>query len=234
MAQELQQLSQARAQFLSRVSHELRTPLTIIKGFCVTLLRESPAPDQQRSLQVIDKQTDYLTRLVTDLLELSRSQAGSLQLQVQSVDLVDLAQEVVGSLRPRASEKNINLFMGKGTERAVAEIDLERIRQVMYNLLDNALKHTDPGGKVKLSIEADDAKVSIQVRDNGRGIPSDKLSYVFDSFFQVEPQAPGAGLGLTVVKELVEAHGGTVLVESEVGKGATFTVSLGIERRLHE
>jgi signal transduction histidine kinase len=234
MAQELQQLSQARAQFLSKVSHELRTPLTIIKGFCVTLLRESPPLDQQRSLQVIDQQTDYLTRLVTDLLELSRSQAGSLQLQVQSVDLVDLAQEVVESLKPRASEQNINFFMEKGTERAVAEIDLERIRQVMYNLLDNALKHTDPGGKVKLSIEADDAKVTIQVRDNGRGIPSDKLPYVFDSFFQVEPQAPGAGLGLSVVKELVEAHGGTVSVESEVGKGATFTVSLGIERRLHE
>jgi signal transduction histidine kinase len=105
MAQELQQLSQARAQFLSKVSHELRTPLTIIKGFCVTLLRESPPPDQQRSLQVIDQQTDYLTRLVTDLLELSRSQAGSLQLQVQSVDLVDLAQEVVESLKPQAGEK---------------------------------------------------------------------------------------------------------------------------------
>ena len=229
MAQELQQLSQARAQFLSKISHELRTPLTIIKGFCVTLLRESPPPDQQRSLQVIDQQTDYLTRLVTDLLELSRSQAGSLQLQVQSVDLVDLAQEVVESLKPRASEQNINLFMEKGTERAVAEIDLERIRQVMYNLLDNALKHTDPGGKVKLSINADDAGVTIQVKDNGRGIPSDKLPYVFDSFFQVEPQAPGAGLGLTVVKELVEAHGGTVSVESEVGRVSTFTVSLGIE-----
>jgi signal transduction histidine kinase len=229
MAQELQQLSQARAQFLSKVSHELRTPLTIIKGFCVTLLRESPPPDQQRSLQVIDRQTDYLTRLVTDLLELSRSQAGSLQLQVQSVDLVDLAQEVVESLKPRAGKQNINLLMKKGTESAVAEIDLERIRQVMYNLLDNALKHTDPGGTVKLSIEADDAKVTIQVRDNGHGIPSDKLPYVFDSFFQVEPQAPGAGLGLAVVRELVEAHGGTVSVESEVGKGSTFTLSLGSE-----
>jgi signal transduction histidine kinase len=229
MAQELQQLSQARAQFLSKVSHELRTPLTIIKGFCVTLLRESPPPDQRRSLQVIDQQTDYLTRLVTDLLELSRSQAGSLQLQIQSVDLVDLAQEVVESLKPRAGEQSINLSMEKGTESAVAEIDVERIRQVMYNLLDNALKHVDPGGKVKLGIDADDAKVAIQVRDNGRGIPSDKLPYVFDGFFQVEPQAPGAGLGLTVVKELVEAHGGTVSVESEVGKGSIFTVSLGIE-----
>jgi signal transduction histidine kinase len=234
MAQELQQLSQARAQFLSKVSHELRTPLTIIKGFCVTLLRESPPPDQQRSLQVIDQQTDYLTRLVTDLLELSRSQAGGLELQVQSVDLVDLAQEVVESLKPRAGEQNINLSMEKSTESAVAKIDLERIRQVMYNLLDNALKHTDSGGKVKLSINADDARVTIQVRDNGRGIPSDKLPYVFDSFFQVEPQAPGAGLGLAVVKELVEAHGGTVSVESELGKGATFTVSLRMERRPHE
>jgi len=229
MAQELQQLSQARAQFLSKVSHELRTPLTIIKGFCVTLLRESPPPDQRRSLQVIDQQTDYLTRLVTDLLELSRSQAGSLQLQVQSVDLVDLAQEVVESLKPRAGEQSINLSMEKGTESAVAQIDVERIRQVMYNLLDNALKHTDPGGRVKLSIDADDTKVTIQVRDTGRGIPSDKLPYVFDGFFQVEPQAPGAGLGLAVVKELVEAHGGTVLVESGVGKGSTFAVSLGIE-----
>jgi two-component system sensor histidine kinase ResE len=104
----------------------------------------------------------------------------------------------------------------------------------MYNLLDNALKHTDSGGKVKLSINVDDARVTIQVRDNGRGIPSDKLPYVFDGFFQVEPQAPGAGLGLAVVKELVEAHGGTVSVESELGKGATFTVSLRMERRPHE
>lgn len=227
MAQELQQLSQARAQFLSKVSHELRTPLTIIKGFCVTLLRESPPPDQQRSLQVIDRQTDYLTRLVTDLLELSRSQAGSLQLQIQSVDVVDLAQEVVESLKPRAGEQNINLLMAKGTESAMAEVDVERIRQVMYNLLDNALKHTDPGGKVTLSIHTDDTRITIQVKDNGRGIPSEKLPYVFDSFFQVEPQAPGVGLGLAVVKELVEAHGGTISVESEAGKGSTFTVSLG-------
>jgi two-component system sensor histidine kinase BaeS len=229
MAQELQQLSQARAQFLSKVSHELRTPLTIIKGFCVTLLRESLPPDQQRSLQVMDQQTDYLTRLVTDLLELSRSQAGSLQLQAQSVNVVELAQEVVESLKPRAREQNVHLLMEKGTESAMAEIDVERIRQVMYNLLDNALKHTDPGGKVKLSIEANDTKVTIQVRDNGRGIPSDKLPHVFDSFFQVEPQTHGAGLGLAVVKELVEAHGGTVAVESEVGKGSTFTVSLEME-----
>jgi signal transduction histidine kinase len=229
MAQELQQLSQARAQFLSKVSHELRTPLTIIKGFCVTLLRESPPPDQQRSLRVMDQQTDYLTRLVTDLLELSRSQAGSLQLQTQSIDLVDLAQEVIESLKPRAREQNIHLSMEKGTESAVAEIDVERIRQVMYNLLDNALNHTDPGGKVKLSIDANDAKVTIQIRDNGRGIPSDKLPYVFEGFFQVEPKAPGAGLGLAVVKELVEAHGGTVSAESEMGKGSTFTVSLEME-----
>jgi signal transduction histidine kinase len=115
----------------------------------------------------------------------------------------------------------------------VAEVDVERIRQVIYNLLDNALKHTDPGGKVKLSMEAEDAQVTIQVSDNGRGIPSDKLPYVFNSFFQVKPQAPGAGLGLAVVKELVEAHGGTVSVESEVGKGSTFTVSLGMEGRPH-
>ncbi len=114
MAAELQHLSQARAQFLSKVSHELRTPLTIIKGFCITLLRQSPPAEDVRSLQIIDQQTDYLTHLVTDLLELSRLEAGRLRLQRQQVDFVALAGEVVESLEPRAEKQGVALSLSNG------------------------------------------------------------------------------------------------------------------------
>ncbi len=230
MAEELQHLSRARAQFLSKVSHELRTPLTIIKGFCLTLLRQSPPAEDVRSLQIIDQQTDYLTHLVTDLLELSRLEAGRLKLHRQRIDFVALVREIMESLGPRAKEQNVAfsvaLSMEGGTDGVMFEVDPQRMRQVLYNLLDNALGHTNSGGEVRLGLEVDGERVVVQVQDNGEGIPAEKLPYVFDRFFQVDPARSGAGLGLAVVKELVEAHGGTASVESEVGRGSTFTISL--------
>jgi signal transduction histidine kinase len=227
MAEELQHLSQARAQFLSKVSHELRTPLTIIKGFCVTILRQPPEEDI-RSLQIIDQQTDYLTHLVTDLLELSRLEAGRLKLQRQRLDLVALVGEVVESLGPRAKEQGITLSMEAHPDCVMFDVDPQRMKQVLYNLLENALRHTNAEGEVRLGLEMHEARVIVQVQDHGEGIPAAKLPYVFDRFFQVDPARSGAGLGLAVVKELVEAHGGTVLVESELGQGSTFTISLPI------
>ncbi len=119
------------------------------------------------------------------------------------------------------------LFLMEGlTDGVMLEVDPQRMKQVLYNLLDNALRHTHSGGEVRSRLEVDGDKLIIQVRDDGEGIPAEKLPYVFERFFQVEPTRGGTGLGLAVVKELVEAHGGTVSVESELGQGATFTISL--------
>jgi signal transduction histidine kinase len=232
MAEELQALSQVRAQFLSKVSHELRTPLTIIKGFCVTLLRKPRLPEQERALQIIDQQTDHLGRLVADLLELSRLDAGALQLDLKETDLVALAREVMESLIPRAEDKELELRMEAMQDKIEIHVDPERVRQILDNLLDNALKYTASGGFVRLRIEDDEDRVMIQVSDTGEGIPPEKLPHIFERFYQVDAQrAGGAGLGLAVVKELVEAHGGQVWAESELGKGSIFTIVLSKTNR---
>jgi len=225
MAEELQALSQVRAQFLSKVSHELRTPLTIMKGFCVTLLRKPRLPEQEHALRIIDQQTDHLSRLVADLLELSRLEAAALRLDLRDIDLVALAGEAVESLRPRAEDKGLELRMEAWEDGIHISVDPQRLRQILDNLLDNAFKHTASGGLVQLGIEDDEDRVIIRISDNGEGIPHDRLPHIFERFYQVDAQkAGGAGLGLAVVKELVEAHGGQVWAESEPEKGSTFTV----------
>jgi len=226
MAAELQNLSETRGKFLSNVSHELRTPLTIIKGFALTLDQEIADSSQRRSLHIIDEQTDHMTHLVEDLLAISRLQTGDLKLERRKVDLGQLGKRVMETLAARASHEGIHLSYQANGKDLVAEVDEQRLRQVLYNLLDNALKHTYADGHVSLTIERQGDLIGLSVEDDGVGIPLDKLDHVFDRFFQVEPGKKGAGLGLAVVKEVVEIHNGTVRAESWPGKGATFSIEL--------
>ncbi|MEW6232006.1 MAG: ATP-binding protein [Chloroflexota bacterium] len=230
MASELQRLSAVRAEFLSKVSHELRTPLTIIKGFTVSMLREAASPARRRQLEVVDSQVDHLTGLVEDLLDLSRLDAGTLRLRRESMDLVRISQEAVDVTKPKAQMKNITLNYRAGAPSIEALGDPHRVKQIIDNLLDNALKHTEPGGRITVEVTARNSEAVIKVADTGLGIPRESLPYVFDRFYQVYSQRKaGAGLGLAVVKELTEAHGGRVEVESEIGAGSTFTVVLPIQ-----
>lgn len=226
MAAELQRLSETRAEFLSNVSHELCTPLTIIKGFTITLGQEIAAPSQRRVLEIIDQQTDHLTRLVDDLLILSRLEAGGPSLETRQVDLAALGRQVVESLSARARQAGLHLGFETEDGLAPAKVDVQRLQQVLYNLLDNAFKHTPAGGHVVLTVSRRKEEVCLAVRDDGEGIPADKLPHIFERFFQVELGSGGVGLGLAVVKEVVEAHGGVVGVESAVGRGTTFVVRL--------
>ncbi len=227
MAAELGQLAQARANFLSKVSHELRTPLTIIKGFAVTLLRSSENPEQQRYTKIIEQQADQLTMLVDDLLELSRLDTGRFEPRPRGLQLGELVEMAVDSQLPRAETQGVQLSYQEQcrAEDAVVRIDPQRTRQIVDNLLDNALKHTPPAGRITVQVGSQDGCVNLTVADTGAGIPAGALPHIFERFFQADPTKPGAGLGLVVVKELAEAQGGQVAVQSTLGEGSTFTVS---------
>lgn len=229
MASELQALSKVRTEFLSKVSHELRTPLTTIKLVTATLLRRRKLPDQERPLQIIDQQTDHLTRLVSDLLELSRLDTGRLDLQMASVDLVALATDVLERLQLHAQNKDIDLSFDTQVTSVFVRVDQQRMMQILDNLIDNALKHTALGGSIEVRVDQVGNTAELQVRDTGMGISKESLPRIFERFYQADPQrTTGAGLGLAVVKELVEAHGGTISVESTIGVGSTFTIVLPI------
>ena len=229
MASELQALSKVRTEFLSKVSHELRTPLTTIKLVTATLLRRRKLPDQERPLQIIDQQTDHLTRLVSDLLELSRLDTGRLDLQMASVDLVALATDVLERLQLHAQNKDIDLSFDTQVTSVFVRVDQQRMMQILDNLIDNALKHTPSEGSIEVRVEQVGNTAELQVRDTGMGISKESLPRIFERFYQADPQrTTGAGLGLAVVKELVEAHGGTISVESTIGVGSTFTIVLPI------
>jgi len=231
---ETEEASRLKDEFLMTVSHELRTPLTAIAGWAQML--ESGILDERQkaaAMQTIARNARMQTRLVEDLLDMSRIIGGKLRLDVRAIDLEDLLQQAVESVQPAADAKRVVLeaVFGRGTTAIVA--DAERLQQVLWNLLTNAIKFTPSGGRVEVRLEASDGAVDIIVRDTGSGIAPEFLPHVFERFRQADGGSRrrhgGLGLGLAIVRHLVELHGGTVRAESEgEGRGATFVVRLPI------
>jgi signal transduction histidine kinase len=219
-------------QFTADASHELRTPLAVLKVQAQSAL-SSGALDSEGAALVRSQleEIDRLKLMVEDLLTLSRleSEPG----QQSSVDLADVVVETVERFRPMAESKSIDLEM---REIAAAPVAGERseLRRVISNLLDNALKYTDRGGRVSVHLERNGASVSLRVRDTGAGIPSSETERIFERFYRADPsrdrRTGGAGLGLAIVARIVEFHGGRVSVESDLGKGSAFTVELPSSR----
>jgi two-component system phosphate regulon sensor histidine kinase PhoR len=229
---DVRRVEEARAQFLSSISHELRTPLTIIKGFVVNAL-DSPALAQDealaRSLRMIDRETDRLSRLVEDLLELSRLKAKKMSLDLSPQNADDVVKETVMQLIPNARRVGIALEEILDPRQKVIIADRDRLKQIVMNIIDNALKYTPPGGRVTVRSLRENLEWRLEVEDTGAGIPPDELPYLFERFFRSKEKSKrkdvkGTGLGLAIVKELVEAHMGRIDVESTVGKGTRFTV----------
>jgi len=222
---------EAKSDFLASMSHELRTPLSAILGFS-DLMRSEPPVNGSVSVPVewiehMHRGGEHLVSLINDLLDLAKVEAGRLDLRLESLDVGALAAEVVNGVRPIAERKQLTLSIVAPSTSLVA--DRGRVRQILYNLLSNAIKYTPDHGTVDVRVCATASTVEIEVSDTGVGIAEADLDTVFEEFRQVgdhETRQQGTGLGLALTRRLVEAHGGSIRVESEVGRGSRFTASL--------
>jgi heavy metal sensor kinase len=216
--------------FTADASHELRTPLTAIRTEAeVALDRGSATPEQQRLLESILEECERLTRLTDQLLMLSREDAGVARQQRETVDLAALVGGVVETMRALAEAKEVRLHSNRRGDVAVRG-DAGRLRQVFYNVLDNAIKYTPGGGNVEVRVEAQDGAAVVTVHDTGEGIPPEQLPRVFDRFYRVDKARSrsegGTGLGLSIAQSIAVAHGGRIELASTLGQGTTCTVWL--------
>ena len=227
---DIRRLEEVRQLFLSSISHELRTPLTIIKGFAITLLDHPDIPsDFCKPLQKVDREADRLTRLVNDLLDLSQIQSRRLSMEVISFDARELLEETVSLLAPLAERRVVGLQMdwdNAGEQEIYA--DRDRVKQVLINLLDNAIKFTPSGGQVTVQSRANELIWELNVTDTGPGVSDTDLPNLFEHFFRGKHSRKfaGSGLGLAIVKEIVEMHQGTVEAFSEPTSGLHVRVKL--------
>ena len=237
MARQLGELERLRAEFVGVASHELKTPINVIIGY-LELLQEGiygeVSPKQKEILDTIGKQAQTLTRLVKRLLDISRFEASGGKIELRQIDLQRFLRALESSFSVLANQRDIDFSVDHGDGLpAKVSWDEDRINEVLGNLLSNAFKFTPRGGKVALRVAAPDSKVVITVVDTGAGIEAEQLPHIFDKFFQADNQAQaatkGTGLGLAIAREIVEAHGGQIAVESRVGKGTTFVVTLPTE-----
>ncbi|WP_231686811.1 two-component system histidine kinase PnpS [Bacillus sp. JCM 19034] len=232
---ELKKLEQIRKDFVANVSHELKTPVTSIKGFTETLLDGAMESKELRVkfLNIINKESDRLQRLIYDLLELSRIEKDIFQLQWRDVELASISEDVDQLLTEKASEKEIKLEFDIDDD-CKFEGDPERVKQIMINLVHNAITYTSNAGKVKVIATNHGDTIDLTVSDTGVGISEEALPRIFERFYRVDParsrHSGGTGLGLAIVKHLVEAHEGKISVDSELGKGTTFTITFNRQR----
>ncbi len=231
MARQVQAAQQAERDFLANVSHELKTPLTSIQGFAQAMLDGAvdSAEGVRRSANIIFGEADRMRRLVESLLDLARLEAGLRALTLQPLDLRALLTVAADGVSLRARETGVALNVQLPPALPPITGDGDRLAQVLTNLLDNALKHTPAGGAVTLSAAVAPGAVEVAVADTGSGIPPEDLSRIFERFYQVDksrPRSGGLGLGLAISRDIVEAHGGTLRAESQVGAGSRFTVRL--------
>jgi two-component system phosphate regulon sensor histidine kinase PhoR len=226
---EIRNVERMKTAFVSTVSHELRTPLTSIKGFISTLLQDTEGyfgqEERTEFYQIIDSECDRLRRLIEDLLNVSRIESGrALQMYYTTFDPAAATQSVLQSQRFYTDKHPLKLEV-EG-EIPLVTGDSDKFDQILTNLVSNAIKYSPSGGEVTVRMSADDMWLHVSVSDQGIGIPADKLVRVFEKFERIDNrdtrQAGGTGIGLFLVKHLVELHGGTILVESEIGKGSTF------------
>ena len=231
---ELKKAEGIRSEFTANVSHELKTPMTSIKGFTEMLssgMVASPE-DQKRFITMIGVEVDRLIDLINDILKLSELESVAIDQCSERTDVLEVAKETADLLAPAAREGGVSLSVS-GLSAMVA-VPRSRVKELLLNLMSNGVKYTEKGGKVDAAIQLKDNQAVITVTDNGIGIPAEAQSRVFERFYRVDKgrarKNGGTGLGLAIVKHIVQLYGGTVALESEVGKGSTFTVKLPLAK----
>ncbi len=235
MADEINALEQSRRSFVANVSHELRSPLTSMRGFLEAMQDGTiPAAEQGKYLSVVIGECKRMTGMVNDLLDLARIESGMYELKIAPFDVNELVIRTLLTFEARVNARRIEVVMDFENERTVVEGDSAQIAQVIRNLVDNAVKFSPEGGRLTLGIRASKGRAAVSVGDEGEGIRPEDLPYVFDRFFKGEkahtPAGSSTGLGLSIVKRIVEQHGEEIGVASEPGRGTCFTFTL----KLHE
>jgi PAS domain S-box-containing protein len=233
----LVELDRLKDEFVALVSHELRTPLTSIRGY-LELIREGKGgaitQKQEHFLDVMNRNSERLLRLVSDLLFVAQAESGRVALQLESLDLAAVAKESVEATRPLAAKRAIAVNLAAADELRLSA-DHARLVQLLDNLLSNALKFTPEGGRIDVSVSAQNGHAVLEVADTGMGIPRAEQERLFERFYRASTATaqavPGTGLGLAIAKAIVDAHGGSIEVESDEGSGATFRVELPVRRQ---
>ncbi|NIN68959.1 MAG: HAMP domain-containing protein [Anaerolineae bacterium] len=244
MVREVKASRQAQQDFVANVSHDLKTPLTSIRGFSQALLNGTAAHEEsgRRAAQIIHEEASRMVRLVDDLLDLARIEAGQIVMAQEPVPLPQLLQECADKMALRAEQSEVTIALELETDsNLIVKGDRDRLAQVIGNLLDNALKHTPPAGRISLAArsvveegtkraEESGSHVEITISDTGAGIPPEDLSRIFERFYRGDKSrtkdGKGAGLGLAIAKEIIQTHGGHIKAESVVGLGTKFTITL--------
>jgi two-component system phosphate regulon sensor histidine kinase PhoR len=230
---QLRRLEDMRRDFVANVSHEIKTPLTAIKGFVETLQqgKVEKAQEKERFLGIIQKHVDRLNAIIEDLLALSRieQEDENKEIEFEPVKISDVFQAAIQLCRPKADEKNIRINLNC-EKQATANFDPTLIEQAVVNLLDNAIKFSDPGSTVQVESHHENDQIVIRVQDQGIGIAQKHLPRLFERFYRIDKARSrnmgGTGLGLAIVKHIAQAHGGYVMVESRLGEGSCFSIHL--------
>ncbi len=239
MAAALQNLEEMRRGFIANVSHELRTPMTSIRGFIQGIL-DGTIPEEKQSyyLTVVSEETNRLNRLVNNLLDLARMEAGEVKMTFKPFDINELVRRSVIKLETLLLEKNIMVEADFEEEVMRVNADVDAIERVVYNLLHNAIKFTPEDGRITISVKAQKDKVQVSVEDTGSGIESSELDMIWERFYKSDKSRSrdktGTGLGLAIVKNIINEHGQDIWVESEQGKGTKFTFTLARSEKMKE
>ncbi|MGA2158180.1 MAG: ATP-binding protein [Dehalococcoidia bacterium] len=231
MAHDLQRDEQLRKDMIADIAHELRSPLTNVRGYLEAIRDDVMKPDNSTVNSIYDE-TMLLSRLIDDLQELSLAETGEMKLYYEIEDVGALIDQAVAAVRARASDKDLSIATQLEAGLPSVNIDFLRIKQVLLNLLQNAIVHTHAGGSITIGAARKEGMVEINVTDTGEGIPAEELENIFERFHRVDKsrsrQTGGTGLGLTIAKSLVEAHKGTISVQSQPGKGSRFSFTLPV------
>lgn len=231
MAGDLERAEQLKRNMVADVAHELRTPLSNIRGYLEAIRDGIKKPDTD-TIHSLDEEVTLLSRLVDDLQELSLVEAGELKLVCQAENIGELIKQTVAGVQAQATTKGLSVSIDLADKLLLVNVDSQRISQVLRNLLDNAVAHTAKGGTIMVTAKQEGSWVEVAVIDTGEGIPAEDLPYIFERFYRVDKSRAratgGSGLGLTIAKRLVEAHGGKIEVQSEPGKGSCFTFTLPV------
>jgi signal transduction histidine kinase len=232
----------AKDNFIANISHELRTPVTVITSanqlLKILLAKENINNDESinNNLNIITQNSNRLLRLINNIIDVAKIDSGFVDLKLQTTDIIKLIEDAVLSVIPYANSKNLNIVFDTNIEELLMSTDCEKIERIVLNLLSNAIKFSNPNGDIFATIIADKSNLTLIIKDNGIGIDEENLSKIFDKFMQIDNgltrQNEGSGIGLSVVKSFVKLHDGTINVDSKLGKGTSFTVTLPIKINL--